>query len=115
MAAHVMVQDIDPQTPATLSHKILTGFLRKEMGFSGLILSDDLRMDAIALHYNRAPDALVQASFDALHAGCDILLACHSIEKEMDIVDALASKLKSDKEFLQNMSQKAYHIYGTLT
>jgi beta-N-acetylhexosaminidase len=71
MTAHVLVQSMDEERPATLSPRIVDALLRKELGFDGVILSDDLEMKAIAKTY-AVPDAAVQA----IAAGCDGLLIC---------------------------------------
>jgi len=69
MTAHVMYTALDPDRPATLSHKIVTGVLRKELGFEGLIVSDDLSMKAVA--DRNSPGELAVA---AIVAGVDHLL-----------------------------------------
>jgi beta-N-acetylhexosaminidase len=71
MTAHVLVPSLDEQRPATLSPRIVQGMLREELGYQGVILSDDLEMKAIAATYS-VPDAAVQA----IAAGCDGLLIC---------------------------------------
>ena len=71
MTAHVLVPSLDEERPATLSPRIVQGMLREELGFEGVILSDDLEMKAIAADC-RVPDAAVQA----IAAGCDGLLIC---------------------------------------
>lgn len=69
MSAHLVIEAWDPQHPATLSPQILTGQLRQQLGFEGLIVTDALVMGAIAKRYgaNEAPIL-------ALEAGADILL-----------------------------------------
>ena len=143
MAAHVLLPQVDANNPATLSYKILTSHLKEELGFKGLILSDDLRMNAIALHYKvtkaqessiteeigpaaspmgsprddngqQDDEYLKQASIDALNAGCDILLSCQSIEKEFIIAQSIAVKLRDDKNFREKMLEKAWRIYSVL-
>jgi beta-N-acetylhexosaminidase len=71
MTAHVLVPSFDEEKPATLSPTIVRSLLREELGFGGVILSDDLEMKAIASTY-RVPDAAVEA----IAAGCDALLIC---------------------------------------
>lgn len=133
MAAHVLLPYVDDKNPATLSYKILTEHLRQELGFQGLILSDDLRMNAIALHYSsiKTQDSsiteeipvaagiqddsyLEKASIDALNAGCDILLSCQSIEREIIIANAIAKKIQSEDNFKEKMLEKAWKIYSEL-
>ena len=71
MTAHVLVPSLDEERPATLSPRVVQKMLREELGFEGVILSDDLEMKAIAATYS-VPDAAVQA----VAAGCDGLLVC---------------------------------------
>jgi beta-N-acetylhexosaminidase len=77
MTAHILVPAIDEQKPATLSSTIVQGMLRDELGFNGVILSDDLEMKAIADTYT-VPDAAVQA----IAAGCDGVLVCRHLSSE---------------------------------
>ncbi|MFD2656993.1 beta-N-acetylhexosaminidase [Gracilibacillus thailandensis] len=90
MIGHLMIPSIDPDNPATLSADIIQGLLRKELGFDGLVISDDLTMGAILENYEIG-DAAVQA----IQAGTDLLLICHGYE-QIDAVfaaieDAVAS------------------------
>ncbi|EQA82184.1 glycoside hydrolase, family 3, N-terminal domain protein [Leptospira alstonii serovar Pingchang str. 80-412] len=69
MSAHIVYPKLDPNFPATLSSKILTGILRERMGFKGVIITDAMEMDAIDEHYkDQNPGVL------AILAGADILL-----------------------------------------
>jgi beta-N-acetylhexosaminidase len=69
MTAHVFLRHYDPDSPATLSRLVLDGLLRNELGFSGVILTDDLGMGALKNNYS---DEDVVA--EAVDAGADILL-----------------------------------------
>ncbi len=69
MSAHVLLPALDATSPATLSAQILTGVLRQEMEFAGLIVTDALVMGAIANTYGTA-----EAAVKAVEAGADILL-----------------------------------------
>lgn len=69
MTAHVFNAWLDERRPATLSRKTITGLLRGDLGFDGLVVSDDLRMGAIERHYG-----LARAAVLALDAGVDVLL-----------------------------------------
>jgi len=71
MSAHVVYPALDPERPATLSPAILQDLLRTQMGFRGVVVSDDLEMRAIRDRHD-AGEAAVQA----LAAGADLLLAC---------------------------------------
>lgn len=69
MTAHMIVEAIDPDLPATLSEEILTGLLREEMGYEGLIVTDSLGMAAVREEWGD-DDVPVMA----LKAGADVLL-----------------------------------------
>ena len=71
MTAHVFLPALDEQRPATLSKRIVSGVLREELKFDGLILSDDLEMNAVAAQY-----AVPAAAVLAVEAGCDGVLIC---------------------------------------
>lgn len=80
MTAHVLVVSIDDERPATLSPKIVQGMLRDELGFNGVIISDDLEMKAIANTYPPGEAAVL-----AIAAGCDAVLMCGGAGKTADI------------------------------
>jgi beta-N-acetylhexosaminidase len=89
MTAHVVYPGLDADHPATLSRKILTGVLREEMGFQGVVASDDLHMRAITDRHD-----IGSAAVAALAAGADVLLVCQELSQAMHaraaIEDALA-------------------------
>lgn len=68
MTAHVFNARLDPDRPATLSRKVVTGILREQLGYQGVIMTDDMQMGAIAGQY-AAKDAVLWA----IEAGVDIL------------------------------------------
>jgi beta-N-acetylhexosaminidase len=69
MTAHVYNRHLDPWVPATLSRPTIDGMLRQELGWRGVVVSDDMRMGAIERHYG-AGDAAVRT----LRAGVDLVL-----------------------------------------
>jgi beta-N-acetylhexosaminidase len=71
MTAHVFVPSLDDTRPATLSRRVVSDMLRHELGFEGVIISDDLEMKAVASTY-----AVPAAAVMAIDAGCDALLIC---------------------------------------
>lgn len=74
MTSHVLFPAIEPEKlPATMSRRILTGLLREEMGFGGVIISDCMEMDAVAKYYGT-----VHAATTALDAGADIVCISHT-------------------------------------
>ena len=69
MTGHVITHCIDGEHPATLSKKMITSYLRKTLGFDGIVETDAMRMSAIQDRYGTA-----QASVEAVQAGCDLVL-----------------------------------------
>jgi beta-N-acetylhexosaminidase len=72
MTAHILLPQIDPENPASLSRILLDELLRHRMGFGGVILTDDLGMGAIAKRYGPG-----EAAVKSLRAGTDIVMFCH--------------------------------------
>ena len=81
MTAHVFNARLDPDYPATLSRNVITGILREELGFEGVVVSDDLQMAAISDHYG-----LESAIRMAIEAGVDILVFGNNLEYDEEIV-----------------------------
>lgn len=69
MTAHVVLSDVDKDTPITISKHAMTKVIRRELGFEGLVMSDDLDMKALK-------GGLTKLTQSALHAGCDVVLQC---------------------------------------
>lgn len=81
MTAHVIYTAIDDVRPATLSPAVIDEVIRRGIGFSGVLLSDDLSMNALS------GDMRSRAE-DALAAGCDVVLHCNAEMDEMEAVMA---------------------------
>lgn len=79
MTSHTIYTHLDPNNPATMSKKIFTDLLRKEMGYEGLVITDDLEMGAIENEWSVA-----EAGLKAFQAGADLLLICHDHDKVVD-------------------------------
>jgi beta-N-acetylhexosaminidase len=83
MTAHVLLPAVDPDEPATLSARAL-GLLRHELGYDGLVFSDDLDMEAVARRHTPA-----ELARRAIAAGVDVLLACRDPERQAGVLAAL--------------------------
>lgn len=92
MTSHVIYEAWDKDFPATMSRPIIDGLLRREIGFDGLVVSDDIEMKAIVNHYG--VNAAVVA---AAGAGVDCLLACHSADVMHGAIDALIEAAGRDE------------------
>jgi beta-N-acetylhexosaminidase len=83
MTAHIVYKAIDPAAPATLSQKVIAEVVRHDIGFDGVLISDDVSMGALG---GRLGDRTRQA----LAAGCDLALHCNGDPGEMEEVVAAA-------------------------
>ncbi len=92
MTAHVFNSHLDKKYPATLSHKVNAELLREKLGYSGVIISDDLQMKAITKHYS-----LKQSVTLAINAGVDILLFGNQLGEQNvdDLVETIYEQVKS--------------------
>lgn len=95
MTAHVAFPAMEPEAgrPATLSHRVLTGLLREELGFSGLILTDCMEMKAIA----DAPGGVPEAAVQAILAGADLVLVSHTYERQVAAIEAVSRAIDSGR------------------
>jgi len=92
MTAHVIFEAVDSKYPATMSHAVLTGILRTELGYDGLVVSDDVEMKAIADNYG-----VEEAVLLGLGAGVDHFLCCHTAELAHRAIDAIVRAVQSGK------------------
>jgi beta-N-acetylhexosaminidase len=90
MTAHILFPALDTALPGTLSPSILTGLLREKLGFGGVIVTDCLEMKAVADHWGVARAAVLAAK-----AGADLLLICHTWERQKEAFDALKAAVQS--------------------
>ena len=91
MIAHLLIPEIDAELPTSLSPALVQGFLRDQLGYEGVVFTDDLCMGAIAKRYTPAESAAL-----ALRAGCDLPLVCHDAVEHLDAVAAAIAGLPAD-------------------
>jgi beta-N-acetylhexosaminidase len=84
MTAHVLYPALDPDRPATLSRRIATDLLRGELGFRGVLVSDDLGMKAVADRYS-----IEELAVGAIEAGVDHLLVREPVERQVAAFEAI--------------------------
>lgn len=100
MTAHVLFEAVDPGVPATMSPKVLDGILRQELGFSGVVVSDDLEMKAIADNYS-VEDAAVRGAL----AGVDLFLVCHRADRQLAAIEALVRAVETGRVPRERIAQ----------
>jgi beta-N-acetylhexosaminidase len=91
MTAHILYSDIDDKAPATLSPIVIGEVIREEIGFDGLLMTDDMSMKALA-------GDIGNLGRRALEAGCDVLLHCNGDMDEMRRIAEAAGPLSGDAE-----------------
>ncbi|MDY0964952.1 beta-N-acetylhexosaminidase [Massilia sp. CFBP9026] len=89
MTAHIVYPALDPVNPATMSRAILTGVLREEFGYDGVIITDGMDMHAIAHRYDAG-----QAAVNALVAGADMVMAIGTRATQVETVHAIAAAIR---------------------
>lgn len=93
MSAHIYFPALETERlPVTLSHSVLTGLLRKELGYEGMIVTDCMEMKAIANHYGT-----VQAAVMAVEAGADLVLISHTAQLQKEAFEALMNAVSSGR------------------
>lgn len=97
MVAHLDVRAVDPGTPSSLSRRVVTGLLRKDLGFDGLVVTDSLVMRAVARRWSSGP-----AAVRVLRAGADVVLMPGSPREARDgIVRAVREGRLSSARLVQ--------------
>jgi beta-N-acetylhexosaminidase len=104
MTAHVVYSAIDPTQPATLSPAWIR-ILRDELGFGGVVVSDDFEMKAIADHYGTG-EAVVRAVL----AGCDVLLLCSKRELQAEALDALGRAAEKNSDLRRRIGESSARL-----
>jgi len=108
MSAHIVNKKLDPKgLPGTLSNDILSGILRKQLGFDGLVFSDDMQMHAITRHYG-----LEEAIRLAINAGIDIMTFSNNIvgseERTVDKVHSIIKRLVASGAISEERINQSY-------
>jgi beta-N-acetylhexosaminidase len=93
LVSHVLMPALDEASPASLSRRIVHGLLREELGFEGLIVTDDLEMHAILNQYD-----LADAAVRSVAAGCDQVLVCRGdVDKQVRVLEALIQAVETEQ------------------
>jgi len=105
MIAHILLPELDAQAPASLSKPIITGLLREQMNYDGVVITDDLTMGAITDNYE-----IGAAAVKAVLAGSDIVLVCHGYENGERVLRALTEAAKSGLIPAERIEESLYRI-----
>ncbi len=102
---HYPAFDGEKPRPASLSPTIVTDLLRKQLGFTGLILTDDMEMGAIS-----EMGSFGEAAVEAFQAGADMLLVCHTVEKALAAHEALTKAIESGRISFERLFESQQRI-----
>lgn len=105
MIAHLLITQLDSANPATLSKTLITDLLREEMGFQGVVFTDDLTMGAIDDNYD-----LGKAAVKAVNAGSDIVLVCHDYAQQKAVIKALYQAATQGEIREERIEESVYRI-----
>jgi beta-N-acetylhexosaminidase len=105
MTAHVLYPALDPDRPATLSRRIATDLLRGELGFAGVLVSDDLGMKAVADRYS-----IEELAVGAVEAGVDHLLVREPAERQVAAFEAILRAAERDGVLRARVEQSAARV-----
>lgn len=105
MAAHLLVPKLDPEAPASLSRVIIQDYLRGELGFQGVVVTDDMTMGAIAKSMS-----IEAAAVKAVQAGADIVLVGHDDAKQQAVLNALKQAVRDGIVTSQSIDDSVYRI-----
>ncbi|WP_151479123.1 glycoside hydrolase family 3 protein [Streptomyces albicerus] len=108
MSAHILVPALDPDRPATLSRRVLTGLLREELGYDGLIVTDGMEMQAIAGTYG-----IERGSVLAISAGADAICVGGGLADDATVLrlrDALVAAVRSGELAEERLADAAARV-----
>lgn len=112
MTAHIFNSNLDPDYPATLSHKIITGILREQLGFDGVVISDDMQMGAIRneFGYERAVELAINAGVDILAIANNLVYDPEIGARTVSLIQGLVREGKVSPERIDQSYQRIMRL-----
>lgn len=105
MVAHILVQSMDAKNPASLSKAVITDVLRKDLNFSGVVITDDMTMGAIQKNYS-----IAEAAVQSVNAGSDIILVCHGNENATAVMDRIRNAVEKGTIPQDRIEESVYRV-----
>jgi beta-N-acetylhexosaminidase len=103
MVAHIILSKVD-DLPSTMSKNIVTDILRRDLGYDGVVITDDMSMGAIAKNYT-IPEAAVMS----INAGCDIILV-KGVNNTISIINSIKASMQNGVLAEKRIDESLYHI-----
>ncbi|WP_066307241.1 beta-N-acetylhexosaminidase [Bacillus sp. FJAT-29814] len=105
MVAHILLPQLDKTNPGTMSKAIMTDLLRKQLGFTGVIITDDMTMGAITEHFD-----IGKAAVESVKAGSDIILVGHDYNNVVKIISSLKTAVQNGEISEQRLNESIKRI-----
>ena len=105
MVAHILYSELDGDYPSTMSPKVIEGLLRTELGYGGVIVSDDMTMGAIVENYT-----LEEGVLSFIKAGGDIALVCHGRGNPGRVIEKIEAAMNNGELSEEEIDEKLYRI-----
>ena len=105
MVSHYKYTAFDAENSATLSYTVMTELLRNELGFNGVIITDDLDMGAISKYHDESV-----LGVQSVKAGADIILSCHEYEKQRKIYNGILEAVRRGEISEQRIDESVRRI-----
>ena len=105
MVTHDVLHAIDASAPSTLSNKVVTGILRNELGFQGVVMTDSLTMQGLTAFYTES-----QAAALAVEAGCDLLMGASTPRDVASMIQGIKQAYNSGAISMQRIDESVRRI-----
>lgn len=105
MVAHILLPELDNTNPASMSKAVMTNLLRKQLSFTGVIITDDMTMGAITEHFD-----IGKAAVESVKAGSDIILVGHDYNNVVKITSSLKTAVENGEISEQRLNESIERI-----
>lgn len=105
MVAHILLPELDKINPASMSKAVMTDILRKQLNFTGVIITDDMTMGAIVEHFD-----IGKAAVESVKAGSDIILIGHDYNNVVKIISSLKTAVENGEISEQRLNESVERI-----
>lgn len=105
MMGHILLPQLDPAYPASFSQMIIQDLLRKELGFEGVVMTDDMTMGAITENYS-----MEEAAVQFIQAGGNIVLVGHDFSKAKAVIEAVTKAVLEGEISEEVLNERVYTV-----
>lgn len=105
MIAHLLIPQVDDTYPSSLSKKLITNLLREDLGYDGVVITDDMTMGGITKKFD-----IGEAAVKSIQAGSDIILVGHEYDKQLAVLKAIRKSVQARTITKEMLDQSVYRI-----